>query len=174
VTGRTTNGTLPTLTGDAARAVVSMLTGESGTARPAGTALTCRGCGHRWTTTAKDASTLRCPRCGKPTKVKRAASAPAGMVPAGPLPAAPARQQDSRPAIPGLQPSAVPRCEWCAQLGRKGTDGRNAVADWHVRVTFADGTEEDGYGCTRDVKTLVGVYAGRGARVRLDPAGPVN
>jgi predicted RNA-binding Zn-ribbon protein involved in translation (DUF1610 family) len=136
---------------------------------PASIAVACSGCGHSWTTTAKDASTLRCPKCGKPTKVKRAASAPSVAAPAGPAPPAP-----QAGGIPRLVPSAVQRCEWCAQLGRKGADGRNPVAEWHVRGTFADGTEEDGFACTRDVKTLVSIYAGRGVHVRLVPAGPVN
>jgi hypothetical protein len=130
--------------------------------------VTCPGCGHAWASSAKDGSTIRCPRCSRPRKMKRAAAAEAG--PAAP----PVIRDPPRPPIPGLQPPAAQRCEYCAHSGRRGPDGKNPLADWYARITFADGSESDGYACTRDVRALVAGYTGRGARIRLDPAGVVG
>ena len=75
---------------------------------------------------------------------------------------------------PGLAPVAVRRCELCALGGKRGRDGKNPIAVWLIRIVMNNGSEIDGPVCDADALQLIASYAGRGARVRLDPAGPMT
>lgn len=135
----------------------------------------CTGCGHMWQSTAADRSTVRCPECKKPRKVKRPAMHDSSVMP--PTAYATVAMPVQAAAVevpPGLTPIAVRRCELCALRGKRGRDGRNPLAVWSIRIVTPDGNEMDGQVCDADALQLVTSYAGRGARVRLDPAGPMG
>jgi hypothetical protein len=125
----------------------------------------CPHCGTGKPSSAKEGSTLRCANCGRTHKARRPASAPV----------MPARATaDSMPPaviIPYLVPAPVRPCELCANAGKRNRDGRYPAAAWFVRITLPDSPEQDGYLCTPDTQRVLTQYAGRGARVRCDPAG---
>jgi DNA-directed RNA polymerase subunit RPC12/RpoP len=67
--------------------------------------VTCRACGHEWTSTAKQHSSIACPACGHHARVKRYPPA-AAQVPAGPPPQP--EPQAPRPAPHPAAPADSP------------------------------------------------------------------
>jgi hypothetical protein len=131
-------------------------------------AVACRECGHRWQSSAKHGSVVRCPLCGHAERVKRpvtTVSTPMGdvlgTVASPPLPA----QSPRHDLIPSV---AVP-CDMCVSAGKRDRSGRYPRASWRVGITLADGSVQDGMVCGACAARMLSGLAGRGARVRLDP-----